>query len=64
LPGSLPPVCSAHHHVDVAHCEQRIRSLRSGTVVSGAISLGQPRVGLDLVATPHDQPQMHRGGIA
>ena len=30
----------------------------------GVISLGQPRVGLDLVAAPHDQPQMHRGGIA
>jgi hypothetical protein len=38
-------------------CEQRNHSLQSGTVVAGAISLGWPRVGLDLVAAPHDQPR-------
>jgi hypothetical protein len=44
-------------------CEQRSRPLRSGTVVAGAISLGQPRVGLDLVAAPHDQPQINAAAL-
>jgi hypothetical protein len=44
-------------------CEQRNHSLQSGTVVAGAISLGWPRVGLDLVAAPHDQPRCTAAGL-
>jgi hypothetical protein len=43
----------------VPQCEQRTRSLQSGTVVVATRHIAPP-----FRPAPHDQPQMHRCGFA